>query len=93
MERSTDFSKMAQQMTTVYKSTMDHSINAMTMMQEGTERMINLSMDQSPWFPEEGKNFIKSWMKSYKKGYDDLRVAAGEQYKKLEEFVNLQKNS
>ena len=32
-------------------------------------------------------------MKAYKKGYDDLKVAADEQYKKLEAFVNLQKTT
>lgn len=88
-----DYTKMALQMTTIYKSSMDQSINAMNMIREGTQRMINHSLDQSPWIPEEGRNFVKSWLTSYNKGYDDLRVAADEQYKKLEAFVDVQKNS
>ena len=88
-----DYTKMAQQMTGVYKSTIDNSINAMSMIQENTEKMVSLSLEKSPWLPEEGKKFVNAWMKAYEKGYDDLKVAAVEQYKKLETFVNLQKNS
>jgi hypothetical protein len=93
MDYTNDYKKMAQKMTGYYKSTIDNSINAMTMIQEKTEKMVSLSLQQSPWFPEEGKNFINAWLKAYKKGYDDLKVAADEQYKKLEAFVNLQKKS
>jgi len=88
-----DYTAMAQQMTGVYKSTVDNSINAMAMIQESTEKMVSLSLEQSPWFPEEGKKYVNAWIKAYKKGYDDFRVAANEQYKKLEVFVNLQKKA
>ena len=93
MDSAKDYSKMAQQLTGFYKNSIDNSISAMTMIQASTEKMVNLSLEQSPWFPEEGKKLINDWMKAYKKGYDDLKVAADEQYKKLEGFVNLQKHS
>ena len=88
-----DYTKMAQQMTGVYKSTIDNSINAMTMIQENTERMVSNSLEQSPWFPEEGKKFVNAWMNAYKKGYDDLKIAADGHYKKLEAFLNQQAKS
>ena len=88
-----EYTKMAQQMTGFYKSTLDNSIHAMSVIQEKTERMVSLSLEQSPWFPEEGKNFVYAWMKAYKKGYDDLKVAADGQYEKLEAIVNLQKRA
>jgi hypothetical protein len=88
-----DYTVMAQEMTGFYKSTIDNSINAINMIQESTEKMVNLSLEQSPWFPAEGKKFVYEWMKAYKKGYDDLKIAADEQYKKLETFVNLQKRA
>lgn len=93
MDYTKNYEKMAQQMTSIYKSTIDNSLNAMTMIQENTEKMVNFSLEQSPWFPEEGKKFLGSWMKAYKKGYDDLKVAADEQYMKLETFINMQKKS
>jgi soluble cytochrome b562 len=82
---------MGQQMTGFYKSAMNESMNAMTMIQSNTEKMITLSLEQSPWFPEEGKKMVYASMKAYKKGYDDFMVAADEQCKKMEAFVNLQK--
>jgi hypothetical protein len=83
-----DFTMMAKQMAGVYKSTLDRSNNAIAMIQENSEKMLNLSLEKAPWFPEEGKKFVTAWMKAYKKGYDDLKVAADEQYKKMEAFIN-----
>lgn len=91
--KAKDYTTMARQMTGVYKRTIDNSINAMTMIQESTEKMISLSLEKTPWFPEESKKFVNGWMKAYKKGYDDLKVAADEQYKKIEAFVNLQEKT
>jgi hypothetical protein len=83
-----DYTKMTQQMTGFYKSAIDNSVNAMAMIQKNTEKMVSNSLEQSPWFPEEGKKFVNAWMNAYKKGYDDLKIATDEQYKKLEAFVN-----
>ena len=85
-----DYAAMALQMTSVYKKTLDNSINAMSMLQESTEKMVTLSLEKLPWIPEEGKKMVTAWMKVYKKGYDDFRVAADEQYKKLEVLVKMQ---
>ena len=91
--KAKDYTAMAQQMTGVYKRTIDNSINAMTMFQESTEKMVSLSLEQSPWFPEEGKKLVNDWMKAYKKGYDNIKVATDEQYKKVEAFVNMAKRA
>jgi polyhydroxyalkanoate synthesis regulator phasin len=88
-----DYTTMVQQMTGFYKSAIDNSVNAMTMIQEGTEKIVNFYVEQSPWFPEEGRKIIDAWMKAYKKGHNDLKVAADEQYEKVEAVVNLQKKS
>jgi hypothetical protein len=52
--------------------------------------VVKLSLDQSPWLPEEGKKIVNSWMTAYKKGYDDFKVATDEQYKKMEALISLQ---
>ena len=48
--KAKDYTTMAQQMTGVYKRTIDNSINAMTMIQESTEKIVNLSLAQAPGF-------------------------------------------
>lgn len=88
-----DYTMMAKQMAGIYKSTIDNSTNAIAMIHENSEKMVSLSLEKSPWFPEEGKKFVTAWMKAYKKGYDDLKVATDEQYKKLEAFINPQTKS
>jgi hypothetical protein len=76
--------EIARQITGFAKTTFESSFNTLTMLQEYTEKTVNLSLTSSPWFPEEGRKLISEWLKTYKKGYDDLKVAADEQYRKLE---------
>jgi len=76
--------EMAKQINGFFKTTFDSSLKTITLLQEYTEKTINLSLVQSPWFPEEGRKLVSEWLKVYKKGYDDLKVAADEQYRKLE---------
>lgn len=43
-------------------------------------------MVRSPWFSEEGRKLFVEWLKGCRKGYDDFRVAADQQYRKIEGF-------
>ncbi|MCX7635278.1 MAG: hypothetical protein N2Z74_05985 [Syntrophales bacterium] len=79
--------KIAKQMIEFHKTTFDNTFNAMTILQEQTERMVNMFLEQSPWVPEEGKKVIDEWVKAYKKGRTDFKVAVDESYKKVEAFL------
>ena len=76
--------EIAKQITGFFKTTLDSSFNTITMLREYTEKTINLSLVRSPWFPEEGRKLVSEWLKTYRKGYDDFKIAADEQYRKLE---------
>jgi hypothetical protein len=76
--------EIARQITGFFKTASDSSFNAITLLQEYTEKTINLSLVRSPWFPEEGRKLVSEWLKTYRKGYDDFKIAADEQYRKLE---------
>jgi hypothetical protein len=80
--------KIAQQMTSFYKTTYDSSVSAMNTLQEQAEKMVNLSLDQSPWLPEQSKDLVNTWTKAYRKGCDDFKAAAEAQYKKFEAMSN-----
>jgi hypothetical protein len=75
--------EMAKQITGFFKTTYDSSFNTITLLREYTENTINISL-QSSWFTEEGRKLVSEWLKTYKKGYDDFKIAADEQYRKLE---------
>ncbi len=79
--------KIKQQITGFYKTTYDNSIDAMNKIHDQTEKMVNLSLEKTPWISEQSKNFVSTWTKAYRKGYDDFRAAADLQYKKFETML------
>jgi membrane protein involved in colicin uptake len=93
MDYPKDYTMMAHQITSFYKSTTNNFIKAMTIIQEDTEKRVSRALEQSPWIPEESKKFVNDWVKAYKKGNEDLKTAVDEQFKKFEAFVNLQKRA
>jgi len=78
--------KIAKQMVDFHKATFDNTFNAMSIMQEQTERMVGMFLEQSPWVPEEGKKAIQDWVKAYKKGRSDFKTSANDSFKKVEDF-------
>lgn len=76
--------EIARQITGFFKTASGNSFNAITLLHEYTEKTISLSLARSPWFPEEGRKLVSEWLKTCRKGYDDFKIAADEQYRKLE---------
>jgi len=68
------------------KTAFDNNFRAMQALHEQTERLVHKFWEKSPLFPEEGKKAISEWIKSYKKGRNDLKAAADENFKKVESF-------
>ena len=58
----------------------------MAVIQDQTEKMVNSMMEQTAFFPEEGKKLINDWIKTYKKGREEFKAAADENFKKVESF-------
>ena len=77
---------MVKQMIQLNKATFDNSFNAMTMFQEQNEKMVNTFLEQVPWLPEEGKKVINEWGQACKKGCQDFKKHADENFKKVEDF-------
>ena len=78
--------KIAKQMVDFQKATYDNSFNAMIMLQEQTEKMISMAMEQASWLPAEGRKVITEWAVSYKRARDDYRKAVDDNFKRVEEF-------
>jgi len=78
--------KVTRQMIEFYKTTFDNTFNAMMILQEQTEKMVGLFLEQSPWFPKEGKGAVNEWVKTYKRGRDAYKISVDESYKKVNEF-------
>lgn len=78
--------QFAKQMIQFNKAAFDNTFNAMAVLQEQTEKMVNSFMEQSAWMPAEGKKAVADWVKAYKRGRDDFKAAVDDNYKKVEEF-------
>ena len=74
------------QMVDFNKATFNNSFNAMGMVQEQAERMLNMSLEQATWLPEEGKKVIDEWIKAYKKGREDFKKIVDENFARVEAF-------
>ena len=81
-----DPKKMAKQMIDFYKASFDNSFSAMLMLQEQMQRMGSMFIEQSTAMPEEGKKALNEWIKAYKKGCEEFKKAADENYKRVESF-------
>lgn len=78
--------KIAKQMIDFHKSTFDNTFNAMSILQEQTERMVNMFLEQSPWVPEEGRKAINDWVKAYKKGRTNFKTTVDDSFEKVDDF-------
>ena len=81
-----DTGKMAKQMIDFHKATFDNTFNAMVMLQDQTEKMVNTFLAQATWLPEEGKRVIDEWLSAYKKGREDFKQIVEDNFNKVEDF-------
>ena len=77
---------MLKQMLDFNKTAYDNSFSAMLTIQEQNAKMVNTFLEQATWMPEEGKKLIRDWVGAYKKGCEDFKKAADENYRKVDEF-------
>ena len=77
---------IAKQMVDFNKTAFDNSFEAMSVIQDQTERMVSAMMEQTAFFPEEGKKQVTDWIKTYKKGREEFKTSADENFKKVEVY-------
>jgi hypothetical protein len=85
-EKTMDPKQIAKQIVDFNKTAFDNSFNAMSVVQDQTEKMVSAMMEQTTFFPAEGKKEVTNWMKTYKKGREEFKTAADENFKKVEVY-------
>jgi hypothetical protein len=81
-----DANQITKQMLELNKAAFDNAFNSVAAVQDQAQNMISLLVEQTPWFPEEGKKAIKQWGNPYMKGRETLKAAVDEGYKKAEDL-------
>ena len=65
------------------KTTFDSAFSAMVVLQDQNEKLVSGFLEKAPWFPEQGKKAVTDWVNNRKKGREDFKAAADENYKKV----------
>jgi hypothetical protein len=84
-----EHTEIGRHLSSVYETAFNNGISAMNAIQDYTEKMVNLSLEQSPWISEENRKLVLTWVKTYRKGYDGFRVAVTERFKHLDSLLNM----
>ena len=79
---------MLKQVLDFNKTAYYNSLKAMLAIGEQNEKMVNTFLTQATWIPEEGKKPIRDWVDAYKKGCQDLKKTADDNYKKVADFFD-----
>ncbi|PKN16986.1 MAG: hypothetical protein CVU71_18080 [Deltaproteobacteria bacterium HGW-Deltaproteobacteria-6] len=89
-----DQKQIAKQWIEFNKTAFDNTFNAMTVLQDQTERLVSRFLEKAIYFPEEGKKAIHDWINAYKKGREDFKATADNNYKKVTDyFADFQKET
>ena len=75
--------KIAKQMIDFQKTAFNNTFGAMVALQDQTEKMVNLTIEQSAWLPKDGKKALNEWTEAYKKGRDDFKKMMDENFSAL----------
>jgi hypothetical protein len=68
------------------KTSFDNSFNTIFMLQEQTERTVNMFLEHAIWPTEEGKKVLREWVKAYNKGCDDFKQLVDANFKHVDAF-------
>ncbi|SDO37519.1 hypothetical protein [Desulforhopalus singaporensis] len=79
--------KLAKQTLAFQKTMFDNSYNAMLMVQDQSEKVLNSYLDQLPWVTEESKSSLKSSIDMAKQARDDFKKAVEDGFAKFEELI------
>ena len=83
MEKQQAFKQMME----FNQAAFDNTFNAMTLLQEQTERMLHLSLEQATMLPKEGKKVFTEWLKACTKGSETFKKAVDDGFQKMAGFL------
>jgi hypothetical protein len=81
-----DPKQIAKQIMEFNKSIFENTFDAMTALQNQTEKFVLDFMEKVPWITPEGKKTINDWAHAYKKGRSDYKLFADEHYNKIADY-------
>jgi len=84
-----DQKAVVKQMIDFHKSTFNNSYNAMVMLQDQSEKMLDNFFSQANWVPQDFRKIIGEWVTTYKRGRDEFKKSVDDNFKRVEEYFTL----
>lgn len=81
------YAMIIKQMLDMNKKTFDNSFKSIVAAQENVEKMVQTFMDQSAFFPEEGKKAFWDWVLTYKNGLNEFKMNADKRFDLVLDYV------
>jgi hypothetical protein len=78
--------KIAKQMLSLQKATVDQSYNAMLVIQDHSEKIMQTVMEQATWLPEGSKQVVDGWIGAAKKNGTDYKQMLDDYFSSVEKF-------
>jgi hypothetical protein len=79
--------KIFSQMIDYQKIHFDNTFHLMSMLQSQGEQVINMSIEQNPWIPDDGKKICAYWTEAYKKQMNNYKSFVDTNFDKLKEMM------
>lgn len=79
--------EITKQIISYQKAAFDSSFNALVMLQEQTTQAVDNLLKQSPWIPAQSRTAILEWTNMCKKGTQEFKETADQNYAKLSEMA------
>jgi len=80
-------SEIVKQTLHLSKVTFDNTYNAMLLLQEHVQRMIDIYLHQMLVFPEEGKRIADTWMKAFSTNREELKKVVEKNHELFASFL------
>jgi len=77
---------IAKQMLSLQKATVDQSYNAMLVIQDHSEKIMQTVMEQATWLPEGSKQVVDDWIVAVKKNGTDYKQMLDDYFGSVEKF-------
>ncbi len=77
---------IAQRVIDFNKATFDNTFDTITALQDHSEKMVNLFLENASLFPPDGKKVIAEWIAAYKQGQKDFKKSVDDSFKTVEDY-------
>lgn len=83
-----DQKDMFKQVIDFHKNTFNNSFNAMVMLQDQNDKMLDAFLGQAGWVPQDLKKILAELASNFKKGRDEFKKNVDDNFKKVEEYLS-----